>query len=135
MKLSEFNQLKKLMQRTTSDSDPEALTALRMANKVLARNGLGWERVFERLVTVEPDIEVASDVEGPREPSERLLHGRWTPAELEAALSQVLIAAENGSGWRTFLLDLEAQWRAKSWLSLSQCEAIMKGLARMAGTR
>ena len=39
MKLSDFDRLKKFMDRTTSNSDPEALTALRAANKLLAPEG------------------------------------------------------------------------------------------------
>lgn len=52
MSLKEFQRLKKLMASTMSDNDGESLAAIRAANKLLTGNGLSWERVFARTVTV-----------------------------------------------------------------------------------
>lgn len=42
----------KFMMRTTSENDAEALVALRKANAVLNRQGVTWEQLCKRLVTV-----------------------------------------------------------------------------------
>lgn len=52
MNLKEFQQLKKLMAMTTSDSDYETVSAIRAANKLLAQHSLTWDKVFSRTVTV-----------------------------------------------------------------------------------
>lgn len=61
MKLKDYVRLKNFMERTTSDSDAEALTALRMANRILAAEGIGWGRVFDKLVTVVAEVEQAPE--------------------------------------------------------------------------
>lgn len=52
MNLKDFQLLKKLMAASTSPADAEALSAVRAANALLAKNGVTWEKVFARTVTV-----------------------------------------------------------------------------------
>ena len=49
------------MALSTSDSDPEALGALRAANRLLAANGVTWDRVFDRCVVVLEAVEAMED--------------------------------------------------------------------------
>ena len=57
----EFGRLRRLMALSTSDSDPEALGALRAANRLLAANGVTWDRVFDRCVVVLEAVEAMED--------------------------------------------------------------------------
>lgn len=41
--------LTKLLNLTTSDNDGEALTAIRMANNIVKKNGLSWECLLDEL--------------------------------------------------------------------------------------
>jgi hypothetical protein len=53
MTRKDFDLLKKIMDRTRSESDYEALASLRAANRLIEKNGVSWERFFERSVRVE----------------------------------------------------------------------------------
>lgn len=53
---NDLAKLRKLMAMTASKSDGEALTALRMANKILESNQLAWKDVFDRAITVDQTI-------------------------------------------------------------------------------
>jgi len=125
MKLKDFLLLKKLMQLTTSESDAEALQALRRANAILSQNSVGWERVFDRLVTVVADVEPA--------PVDDLS----TEAERRAENSEILAAFEiveatNPKGdFGDFIQSLREQWDAKKSLSPKQRDALRKAAQRV----
>jgi len=57
MTLGDFNKFKKLMAQTTSSNENEAIIALRVANAILERNGLTWERVLDRSIKIELPFE------------------------------------------------------------------------------
>ena len=46
--------LRKLMARTTSDSDAEALACIRKANALMLTAGLHWDDFFDRLAASRP---------------------------------------------------------------------------------
>lgn len=59
LSIDEFRLIKKFMAMTTSESDAEALAALRRANAILARHGLTWDMVLTKVVTVGIEVEAA----------------------------------------------------------------------------
>jgi len=80
MNLADFNRLRAFMARTTSDADPEALTAIRMANRLLAENDLTWDKVFARTVKVIDAIETAT----PDDPAQENISSLIDEAEANA---------------------------------------------------
>lgn len=93
MNLKDFSKLKRLMAMTGSDSDAEALGAIRAANRVLFANGLTWEMVFKRTVSVVSEVEVLDDGDGD---------------ELVDAFRAALDDARPGS-FRDVLLDMQSR--------------------------
>ncbi len=119
MKLKDFQRLLKFMEMTTSESDGECLNAIRMANKLLAAEGVDWKRVFNRLVTI--------DVEDGGAEVEATPTGAPSKEQINAAMAAKLERALDGvapGGYRDFLLSLEQQWQAKGFLSPNQREAL-----------
>lgn len=53
MKRADFDRLRKFMKLTQSENDAEALSAIRMANRVIERAEVTWDRFFDRAVRVE----------------------------------------------------------------------------------
>ena len=64
MKRATLDRLIKFMSSTTSPSDGESLTAMRMANRILTAEGLTWERVLNRSIQIVGQFEAAPDEEG-----------------------------------------------------------------------
>lgn len=65
--LKDLDLLKKLLAMTGSANDAEALSAARRANELLKRNGLTWEMVLQRTVTVRVEVPMGDPVGAPRE--------------------------------------------------------------------
>jgi hypothetical protein len=127
MKMADFRKLKGMMERTTSDSDAEALTAIRMANRLLAGYGISWGRVFERLVHVDNEVEQAPEDYGAQE-------RRLSDAEIEADLQAVEATNPKGE-FGDFVQSIREQWDTKRDLSPRQREALRKSARRARGGR
>lgn len=118
LSLKEFHQLKLLMARTTSPEDGEALTALRMANKILETHGLTWAKVFSRTVTVISE-----------------LTGQPIPATGDEELDRLFQAALEGTGegsFREMLLDIYSKHEAGVTLSPRQRQVVEDAAGRVA---
>lgn len=122
MKLADFNQLRKLMQMTTSDSDREALTAIRKANEIIARSDTTWERVFGRLVTVDPGIE--PDPESMRKAPDAAGRRRYLGDLLED------VAGASSGSFLDFVADLQRQFEERGTLTPAQVDALERARAR-----
>lgn len=112
MNLAEYNQLRKLMAMTASENDGEALGAIRAANRLLARNGLIWKMVFDRLVTV------VNPVGGDAEDS-----------GLGDEIFERALRGARGD-FRDMLLSIQAQWKNGAELSPRQQAAVLKAAER-----
>lgn len=129
MKLADFNRLKKLMGLTFSENDPEALSALRAANAILAKDALTWDRVLDRVVQILPEVE-----EGPvvHEPP---AHRRAAPSrpgsrnEIEEAFA-VLDAADDLGDFQDFIDSLRRQYEENLHLSDKQKRALFRAADR-----
>ena len=112
MPLKEFSMLKGCLARTTSDNDAEALTAIRHANRIMAKSNVTWKMFFDRLVTVVQEAEPMTD-------------------ELDDAFRVALDNARPGT-FRDLLLDLEAKHSRGERLSERQRQVVTDAAERTA---
>jgi hypothetical protein len=107
-----------MMERTASESDNEALSAIRAANRLLAAEGLTWTRVLDRSVQILQEVEPAPDETAPRpKKPQHKFHGPDYD-EVERAFE---VAMENAKGgFANWLDDVYSQWQRKGWLSAEQ---------------
>lgn len=123
MKFADFKRLKAMMARSTSENDPECLASIRAANRVLAANGLTWDRVLDRSVRVIQDVE-----EGPSDASAEA----DTRSSVEYAFQTIYGSADMSDSFKDFIDSLRAQWERKGSLSPAQLSALMKAAQRTA---
>lgn len=124
MKLKDYEKLRKLMQQATSDNDHEALQALRMANAILKRYELDWDRVFNRVVTVVDEFEAAPDEGRSAHDAER--------DQVNAAFD-VLDGTELRGSFADFIADLRKTWDSTKHLSIGQKDALFRAARRAQG--
>ena len=120
MKLNTFATLKKLMARTISESDNESLSAMRAANRILATEGIDWERVLSRTVTVINEVE--EDPEAPRTAAP--VRPVSNVAD-ESLIEEAEQAATHGSSrTQEFVASIREQFDRKGWISDGQRKAL-----------
>lgn len=125
MKVTDFHKLIKFMEMTTSDSDNESLTAIRMANKLLAANGVDWKKVFARLVTLEvEDVEPAPPEATSKESAGDAERKRERVERIEHMFETVLEKA--GGGFRDWVLDVQKYFASHGYLTDGQFEALRR---------
>lgn len=117
LSLKEFQQLKAFMARSASDSDAEALTAIRMANRLLAQHSLTWDKIFSRTVTV------ISELTG-----EPIAVGQADGDDFESTFEKALSSA-SGS-FRDLLLDIHAKYQRGEALSPRQRQVVENAAER-----
>lgn len=131
MKLKTFNLLVKFMELTFSENDNEALASLRMANKLLAADGITWERVFKRLVSI--DVEAAEPDDAPV--GLRQAQPRRQPATVASGtatqdyikeLFDVVYEKSLSDSAMDFVDSLHSQFLESKSLSPKQLEALQK---------
>ena len=141
MKLADFNLLCKFMTLTMSDNDAEALTALRMANKVLTKDTLTWERVLKRSLRIdEPEFEAAPESykapfggtarTPPRPNTAGATQGTNALEEAFEKINNSNLHTHSGT-FKYTIESIEKQWREKGWLSKAQKELIHTTAARI----
>lgn len=105
MNLADFKRLRGMMALTASDNDAEALGAIRAANALLVKNGLLWQNVFDRTVTVTTEVEAMPPDEDDAPPFETALRGA-------------------AGTFRDTLLSIQAQYEERGWLSARQRQVV-----------
>lgn len=121
MDLKTYGQLRKLMMLTFSDSDAEALSALRKANAVLKAHGYDWDSAFNRLVKVEEPVVAAAPEQSEAE-------------RIREAFDDVEASDPRGS-FADFIASLKEQWEANGRLSQNQKDALFKAASSARGRR
>ena len=103
--IKDFDLLKKTMNLTEGENEHEAMAAMRLANKILKRNGLDWDRVLNRVVAVAIEEAPQEDPSPPvnRGQSGTQARGPTTKEMFEAVLDDV-----SGS-FRDTILDIQAK--------------------------
>jgi len=118
MKLADFARFKKFMELTMSDNEGEALSALRMANKLIKSEGLTWTRVLDRSIQIVPQFEDKNESE----------HG-VTEDELEAMFEAVL--DESNGSFRDVVQSIYSQWKERGFITPRQREVIVAAFRRL----
>lgn len=103
----------KMLNLTMSDSDHEALSAIRKANAVLKRNNLGWAAVLE--IDLFDNAKPSTGPEHPKEERARKINEMF----------EEVIPRAFGEDLRV-LLELKRSWRDKKTLSPSQYAILVK---------
>lgn len=121
MTIKDFRQLEKMMQLTFSDNDAEALSALRMANAVLKRNGYIWTSAFKRLVKVEGSPLEAYVEEAPKDETLTQARRRRHREALASLESSRLTPSQED-----FVASLQDWLKKKGFLTEAQGEALLR---------
>lgn len=113
MKVSDLDKLKKFMTLTLSENDPEALTAVRMANKLMAANRVTWEELITKQVKYELDFgEDAAEVHSQ---DENITEATRRVDEINGYFEKALAMVRPGD-FRNFILKLQHEWTTQGWL-------------------
>lgn len=118
--------LSKLLAMTTSDTDPEALSAIRMANALLTREGVTWAEVLQ-------DAPASLNIVLQRTPYKDETDEKWVAPHLKDAviidLMFRILYAQPRSGsedfWR-WVDDVHAKWKQYGSLTPGQYEALRR---------
>lgn len=117
MKIAKFNLLKKLMNMTQSGSEAERLKAIDSANAILAESNTTWDRVLDRVIKVEVEIEDRSTADpASRDRTEERAVLRKRIGEAFSALESVDLRG----GDADFVASLKDQWDRRGSLSPEQ---------------
>lgn len=114
MKLADFHRLKKFMALCESDIDAEALQALKMANVLIRRQGLTWERVLDRSVKVMMPVEDMGAPEQDPRPDRK---------KIDEIFDEILAAGPRGKS-ADFVESLQTWWTEKGFLTAGQMTAL-----------
>lgn len=119
------------MLMTTSDSDGEALNALRMANKMMAEEGVRWPDVLqeERKVTVTVS-RAPWDPESSYRPAED-----WVAPHLKDAVTinlmfKTIYGTQMTDDFKMFVDSVHARWKKFGQLTANQYNAIRRCYTR-----
>jgi hypothetical protein len=115
MKLSDFNLLKKLLNMTESPVDAEALAAIRKANDLLKRADVNWDRVMNRMVTLDVEMAGAGTSAGAGDVEED---------DMESIFQKAI--DQSSGGFHETILSIYAQWQRTSSISARQREVVLK---------
>lgn len=113
MKLADFNKLKKFMMMTMSGADAEKLMAVNKANALLVAEGVDWDRVLGRMVTLE--VEDASHMDEDKPLNERINEA-----------FRAVMADDPRGNFATFVASLHDQWQRHHRLSEKQQAALFR---------
>lgn len=124
MKIEDFRKLKKLMNMTLSGADQEILTAIRSANEIVRKSETTWDRILDRVIKVEVEIEAREE---PRDTSGAAIAARKAAFDRKVASAFETIEDGDPRGEAAdFVASLKAQWEKDGRLSERQLEAIWK---------
>lgn len=125
----------KLMMMTTSNSDGEALTALRKANKILADAKVSW---IELLGAQKPDQSFrVPPSKRPRRPEPQWDdvgdHDRRRPHYVGSDIDEMfdkVFKQKMSEGFASFIESIHIWWEQKGWLSKAQYDALKNAAER-----
>lgn len=130
MKIEDFRKLKLFLNMTPSGSDQEVLTAMRKANEIVARSNTTWDRILDRVIKVEVEIESREQASGrSSEPSAVAARRAAHAKRVEEAFAAIEATDPRGE-FADFVADVKAQWERTGRLSDAQYEAIMRSARR-----
>lgn len=136
MKLADFVRLKKLMNMTLSGADRERLTAIDKANEIVRNAETTWDRILDRVIKVDVEIESVEAATGRREeePAVEAARREAFRKKVDDAF-EVVFASDPRGDFADFVSSLKEQWDAKGRLSPAQLSALFKSADRAEGRR
>lgn len=126
MKITDFNLLKKLLNMTLSGADQERLTAIDKANEIVRKSNTTWDRILDRVIKVEVEIESVAEAKG------RPMDGASIAARKAAFNKKVedafetIEASDPRADAADFIASLKSQWDRNGRLSEEQLKALWK---------
>lgn len=121
LKIADFRLLKKLMNMTLSGADAERLFAIDKANEIIKKSNTTWDRVLDRTIKVEVEIEARPE---PKTADERSAARAAFVASVDDAF-KVIEASDPRGEAADFIASLKEQWADGSGrLSSRQLEAL-----------
>lgn len=121
MKAAEFEKFIKLMMMTASDQDQEALTALRMANSILASLNRNWEEVLRGKVMVQGSSSYSP-------PNNFVKHD--DAKDIDPMFETLMREVSPHSSFREFIEDVHKYWEQRGYLTDNQYKALKRAVER-----
>lgn len=126
MKIEQFRRLKKFMMMTMSGSEAEVLMAIRKANEAVVEAGTDWNKILDRVVKVELEIESVEAATGqPSDPEDRAAVRAAFRKRVDDAFTAIESTDPRGD-FADFIASLKDQWEKRGTLTGPQLEALFK---------
>lgn len=122
MKIEDFRLLKKLMNMTLSGAEQERLFAIDKANEIIKRANTTWDRVLDRTIKVEVEIEARDEPKAPADVARARAEFR---AGIDAAFATIEESDPRGEA-ADFISSLKSQWAESGRLTGPQIAALRK---------
>ncbi len=122
----------KIMMMTTSNSDGEALTAIRRANKILADAKTSWAELLDA-VQADQSYRVPPSKRRPRPEPEWANVGdptKYTDSEEIDSLFNQVFDKPLSEGFESFVTSVHIWWQQKGFLTEAQYSAIKRAAKR-----
>lgn len=119
----------KLMQMTTSDSDAEALVAIRKANAMLKAERKNWEDLITGLVPMTKEAEAPRPQR--RNYEDPLQHEYPSSESINTAFEEAFNRVNPGSSFYATIESIHTWWEEKGFLTAKQLSVILKAAGRM----
>ncbi len=126
MKIDDFRKLKLFMNMTQSSADQEILTAVRKANEIVARSNTTWDRILDRVIKVEVEIEPAAVSTGRPMDGASIAKRKAAHARRVEEAFETLEEGDPRGTFADFIASLKAQWDRTGRLTDAQYEALFR---------
>jgi hypothetical protein len=114
MQPKHFERFVKLMGMTGSQSDGEAINALRMATAILIRENITWEEFLTKGIKIQHESWSGS----------KPVRKAAVSNEQAAPIFQFLLSTLRDGSFRNTIISIYLQWKDKGWVSERQWEVV-----------
>ena len=115
---------------TLSGADQEKLTAINAANEIVARSSTTWDRILDRVIKVDVEIESVDAATGRSSDPKAVAARRAARAKrIDDAFAAILATDPRGE-FADFVADVKATWDRTGRLTDGQFDAIIKSARR-----
>lgn len=126
MNIYQFRRLKKFMMMTMSGSEVEVAMAIRKANEAVVEAGTDWNKILDRVVKVELEIESVHVATGRSDDPADRAAARTAFAKRVNEAFVALESTDPRGDFADFIASLKSQWEQRSSLTGPQLEALFK---------
>lgn len=126
MKIEQFRLLKKFMMMTMSGSEAEVNMAIKKANEAVVEAGTDWNKILDRVVKVELEIESADVAEGRSTEPGAAAASKVARAKLVNDAFKTIEESDPRGDAADFIASLKDQWDRRGFLTDLQMKALLK---------